>query len=218
MSAPDLLILGAFPPEIAPLAGRLPAGVVAATCGVGLVHAALGAAHELRVTGAKNVVFLGTCGAFEGAGLAVLEVVTLARTHLANAGVAEGLAALPELMAREVVADVALTAALAAGVASVRVATTLALTVDDQAARALALATGAAAEHLEALAVGLAAEQAGARFAAVLGVANVVGAGGREGWRANHHEASRRAADTLLCGLGGAPWRLLLERGAPSKL
>lgn len=221
LNLPDLLVLGAFPPEIATLAGRLPAGVVAATCGVGLVEAALGAARELRATGAKNVVFLGTCGAFEGAGLAVLDVVTLARTRLASAGAAEGLAALPEPMTREVVADAPLTAALAPGAVAVTVASTLALTVDDEAARALAHTTGAAAEHLEAFAVGLAAEQAGARFAAVLGVANLVGSRGREQWRANHQEASRRAAEALLAGLGGhagGRWRLLLQGAPPSKL
>ena len=217
MSAPDLLVLVAFPPEIAPLAGRLPAGVVAATCGVGLVEAALGASRQLRMTGAKNVVFLGTCGAFEGAGLGVLDVVALARTRLASAGVPEGLAALPEPMARELVADATLTAALAPGAAAVTVASTLTLTVDDGAARALAHATGAAAEHLEAFAVGLAAEQAGARFGAVLGVANLVGSRGREQWRAHHHEASRRAAEALLEGLRG-PWRLLLGGALPSKL
>ncbi|MBK6460724.1 MAG: hypothetical protein IPF92_06920 [Myxococcales bacterium] len=221
MSAPGLLVLGAFPPEIAPLVGRLPPGVVAATCGVGLVEASLGAAHELRVTGAKNVVFLGTCGAFEGAGLEVLDVVALARTRLASAGVAAGLAALPEPMARELVADAALTSALAPGVAAVSGVTTLTLTVDDEAARALSRSTGAAVEHLEAFAVGLAAERAGARFAAVLGVANLVGARGREQWRANHDEASRRAAEVLLRGLAGGSgghWRLLLEGRSPSKL
>ncbi len=214
----DLLVLGAFPPEIEPLEGVLPAGVQATTCGVGLVLAALGAEHALRVSGARGVVFLGTCGAFGSSGLRLGDTVTLERTFLAGAGLQEGLASLPEPMRGEVFGHAEQTRALAPDLARVVVATTLAITTSDAAAEALAAATGAAVEHLEAFAVGLAAARVGVPFAAILGVANPVGASGRAAWLAHHREATRQAAAQLATGLGAGVWRPLLEARAPTRL
>ena len=73
------------------------------------------------------------------------------------------------------------------------VATTLAITTDDDVAAAMGDSVKADVEHLEAFAVGRACELAGVTFSAVLGVANIVGARGREQWRENHARVSALA-------------------------
>jgi nucleoside phosphorylase len=85
----------------------------------------------------------------------------------------------------------------ATGAAPVDVATTLGVTVGDEEAALIAEATGAHIEHLEAHAVATATAMRGVPFAAVLGVANVVGSRAREEWRKNHVAASDAAADAV---------------------
>jgi len=91
------------------------------------------------------------------------------------------------------------------GVPSVEVATTMGVTVDDEAAARVAR-TGVEVEHLEAFSVASACEAVGIRFVAVLGVSNGVGSNAREQWRANHRAASAAAVAEVV------RW---LERGAP---
>jgi nucleoside phosphorylase len=93
-----------------------------------------------------------------------------------------------------------------AGARAADVATTLAITVNDDAAGFIARESATEVEHLEAFAVAIACAAAGVAFAAVLGVANVVGARAREQWQANHHRAAARAASVVLQWLrDGAP-------------
>jgi hypothetical protein len=54
----------------------------------------------------------------------------------------------------------------------------------------MASGTGSSVEHLEAYSVALACAAPGVPFAAVLGVANAVGARGRAEWRTHHARAS----------------------------
>jgi nucleoside phosphorylase len=78
------------------------------------------------------------------------------------------------------------------------VATTLAITVDDAAAARIAKSADADVEHLEAQGVAAACAVRGVPFAAVLGVANLVGALGREQWRTHHRHAERVAGERVL--------------------
>ncbi len=196
-----ILVLGAFPPEIAPLPGLLPAGVLVRICGVGLVDAALGTASELALLSPRSVIFLGTAGAFPGSGLSIGDVAVLRRTFLADASSARGEAALPDAMSAAICADPDLSAALARGAPLVDVATTLSITTSDALACDLEGFVQASLEHLEAYAVARAAALAGVPFAAVLGVANLVGQLGRSSWRAHHERASMAAAIHLAQGL-----------------
>jgi nucleoside phosphorylase len=85
-------------------------------------------------------------------------------------------------------------ALVALGARPVRVATTLAVTEADDLAAALVTTLSCEAEHLEAAGVAEACVQARVPFAAVLGVANRVGAPARAQWRAHHREAGDAAA------------------------
>lgn len=210
---PNLLLVGAFEPEIAPFYEHLPADVLARAVGIGLVDAALGTARVLDETSAKAIVFVGTAGAFPGSGLGLLEVVTLAEAFLADAAVARGLASLLPPMSGRLTDDEALTRALVplGELRRVTVATTLAITTDDEAAASLEATTGAAVEHLEAYSVARAAAARGIPFACVLGVANMVGSRGREEWLRHHQAAAVAVRDALLRGLQAGAFRPLLR-------
>lgn len=185
-----LLCLAAFEPEMRALDASLPREIV----GIGLVEAALGAARAINahrtVWGPTEVVLLGTAGAYPGSGLEIGDVVVGREVVLAAAS-----GALVEAMPRKIATDASLSACFAAR--RVVVATTLAITIDDAAARLLAESTGAEVEHLEAFAVARACAAAGVAFTTVLGIANAVGATGRAQWRENHERAAAAACAAI---------------------
>ena len=204
----DLLVLGAFHPELAPLRAVLGDAmrahlhgkdVAARVVGIGLPMAAAGAAMQLVELAPRAVVLVGTCGAYRGTGLAVGDVVAARRVRLVDSAVVDGRAQFPDPMS--VTADVptASVEALAkAGARVADVATTLAITVDDATADRIARSTGTQAEHLEAYGVLAACAARGIPFAAALGVANVVGSRARDEWRAHHKRAAAAAVDVVL--------------------
>jgi nucleoside phosphorylase len=211
----DLLILAAFPPELAPLRSALGDGlrrpfgghdVAAETVGVGLATAAAGAARRLAMLRPRGVVLVGTCGAY-ATGPAIGRVAVSSRVVLAEPAVAGGEAAFPEPMSTELLADHALADALrAAGADGADIATTLAVTTSDSLAARLAAFTGCHVEHLEAYGVAAACAAQGVPFVAALGVANTVGSRGREEWRQNHRAASAAAiAGVTGWAAAGAP-------------
>ena len=212
----DLLVLAAFPPELAPLRPALGEGlrrafgghdVVAKAVGIGLAMASAGAALRLQAFRPRAVVLVGTCGAYDGA-LALGEVAVARRVVLAEPAVARGEGAFPDPMSSELLADGALGAGLAgrAQAKLVDIATTLAVTTSDPLASLLASSTRCQAEHLEAYGVAAACAQEGIPFVAALGVANDVGSKGREQWRTHHRTASEAAIQAVLGWMGeGAP-------------
>ncbi len=205
---PDLLILAAFDPELAPLAVALGDAmaatvggvtVVARTTGIGRPAAAAGAATHLAQLDPRAVVLVGTCGAYAGAGLAIGDAIAAARLCLVDPASLAGTAQFPEPMTIAAGTDASLTKAFAAlGARPCTLATTLAITVDDAAAARIAQGSGAEVEHLEAHGVAMACAARGVPFAAVLGVANLVGSRGRVEWRANHRLAEAVAGERLL--------------------
>ena len=208
MSLPcDLLVLAAFPPELAPLRSTLGEGlrtqfgghdVAAEAVGIGLATAAAGAATRLVALRPRGVVLVGTCGAFAGT-LRPGAVAVARRVVLAEPAVVRGEAAYPEPMSTELVADAGLGEALAAyGGSLADVATTLAVTTDDVLAARLSVFTSCQVEHLEAYGVAAACAAQGVPFAAALGVANDVGSRGRDQWRQNHRAASAAAIAVLV--------------------
>jgi futalosine hydrolase len=213
----DVLLLAAFPPELAALrpalgeAMRAPIGrldVIARTLGVGIAASAAATASRLEAMRPRGVVLLGTCGAYpiasNGASLEVGDVAIARKIRLVEPAVLEGRAAFPEPMSVEAQAEGTMLAGLSsagAGGRAVDVATVLGVTTDDAMAEALARGARCDVEHLEAFAVAAACAAAGVPFAAALGVANVVGSQGREQWRKNHRAASDAAVALTLAWL-----------------
>jgi futalosine hydrolase len=176
------------------------------TVGIGLALAGVGAGRLVEEHAPRAALLVGTCGAYAERGIRIGEVVVARSVRLVCPSAVEGRAAFPEPMPLALDADAALGAALAEGARLADVATTLAVTTEDALARRIADGTGADVEHLEAFAVATACAAASVAFAAVFGIANVVGSSARAEWRANHHAASEAAAAHV------ARW---IERGAP---
>jgi nucleoside phosphorylase len=179
--------------------------------GIGLPAAAVGATLRLLERRPRMVVLVGTCGAYAEAGLSIGDTVVARSVLLVEPSALEPLGKLCELpvppMSVVAQAHTGIADALAeSGGCRANVATTLGVTVDDRAAGEVARATGAGAEHMEAYGVATACGALGVPFAAALGVANAVGSGAREQWRAHHREASAAASRVVL------HW---LRRGAP---
>ncbi|MGH7269182.1 MAG: hypothetical protein ACREJ3_02025, partial [Polyangiaceae bacterium] len=197
----SVLIVGAFDPELAPLRDRfggasspgVPGGSPAATtraCGIGLPASAAGVAALIAEIEPSAVVLVGSCGAYAGAGLAIGEVAVVRRVRLVCDLSLQSAAAFPAPMTTEIESHGAMRDALASvGGRTFDVATTLAITVDDDAAQRIERVTGAQVEHLEAFGVATACGARGIPFAAVLGVANFVGSQARDQWRRHHREA-----------------------------
>jgi futalosine hydrolase len=207
VDACDLLVVAAFPPELAPLRATLgdalrarvgALDVAAKAVGIGLATAAAGAATRIAALAPRAVVLVGTCGAYDGA-LPIGGVAVARRVALADAACARGEAAFPEPMSTETNADRGLAAGLAAsGGVPVDIATTNGVTTDDALASVLARSVRCQVEHLEAYGVAAACAAASIPFATALGVANGVGSRGREEWRANHRTASAAAIAVLV--------------------
>lgn len=179
------LFVVAHPSELVGIPGEI--------VGVGLVDSALGAARAIarfRAGRPPAVVLLGSCGAYEGSGLAIGSLVAARTCTLACPGAAEGRAGWPGPVHRHVHSDDAWTDAT--GLRAVTVATTLSVTTDDALARALARDAVAQVENLEAFAVARACAEANVPFTAILGVTNTVGARGRQEWRAHAAEVAAR--------------------------
>ena len=206
-----VLVLAAFEPELATMRGALDrqgsvtGGVPVAlhAIGIGLSAAAAGAALRLCEHRPRLAILVGTCGAYAGSGLSVGDCVVARRVHLVEPCALPELGGLMQLptppMRVAFDTDRATSAGLqSVGAAAGDLATTLGVTVDDRAADAIARATGAHVEHMEAHGVGAACEAVGVPFAAVLGVANVVGSGAREQWRTHHREAAAAANRLVL--------------------
>lgn len=218
----DVLVLGAFHPEIAPMAlvlGAAPAGgaeapampasarvgtrtVAARVTGIGVSMAAAGAAMHLAELRPRLVVIVGTCGVYRGAAAGALgigDVAVPGWVRLSAPCVADGVAQIPEPMSVVQNAHEAATAGLMrAGGKRGDVAATLGITVDDAAAARLTRASGAAVEHLEAHGIATACAARGIPFAAALGIANTVGSQARAEWRAHHRAAAAAAIDVVV--------------------
>jgi len=216
-TAPRVLIVSAFAPELAPLVRwlespaqrRLRRSVACQPVGIGAVDAAAGAATALALHAPSAVVFVGTAGSYGS--VPALDGVAVARTlHLASSSEAAGGSYFPGPMVRRAVTDAGLRRALLAAGSGVAVAsdvaTPLGITRSRRLATRLAAPTGATVENLEAFAVARAAAAAQVPFGAVLGIANRVGPAAHHQWL-QHREVATAAACALV-----AAW---LEDRAP---
>jgi purine-nucleoside phosphorylase len=189
------LLLAAFPPELAGLDAAPPPGWRVAVTGVGAVTAAASTARLLAEAGASRVLFVGTCGAYDGR-LRVGDLVAARAALATSLDELEGRADRPGIERVRFEATWSLPPRLAPHL----VAVTPAITVT--AAGAARLARVAAVEHLELSGVFAAAQAAGVPVAAALGVANRVGPGAHREWAENHAAVSAALVAALATVLG----------------
>jgi purine-nucleoside phosphorylase len=182
------LLLAAFPPELAGLDLRPPAGWITGLTGVGAVEAAVATAGLVAAHRPARVLFVGTCGAYDarlsiGDLVAASEAVATSVDELAGGSYRPGVertrwpATWPlPLPAHAVAVPPAITRT---------------------AAGAALLASVAAVEHLELSGVLAACAAAGVPAAAALAVANRAGPDAHAEWAASHERVSRALVAAL---------------------
>jgi uridine phosphorylase len=190
MTTRPSLLLAAFPPELGPLGDHPPVGWRSGCTGVGAVTAAVATARLLAALTPAKVLFVGTCGAYDGR-LEVGDPLWASDALAISLDVLEGRAYRPEIECVRWPAT--LTPPLPFPAHSVAVPP--GITRTEEGARRLGGL--AAAEHLELTGVFAACREAGIPCGAALVVANRVGPGAHAEWRANHEAASRGLLETL---------------------
>lgn len=182
------LLISAFAPELGPLAGAPPAGWETATVGVGAVTAAAATARLLAERQPEEVLFLGTCGRYDGR-LALFECLW------ASEAIATSLEERRREAYRPVIERVRWASTLAGPLTPQAVAVPPAITRTLEGAALLA--SVAPVEHLELTGVFAACHLAGVPCGGALVVVNDVGPEAQAQWKANHAEGSRRLVEKL---------------------
>jgi purine-nucleoside phosphorylase len=182
------LLLSAFTPELGPLAGDLPPGWDVATVGIGAVTAAAATARLLADRKPEAVLFLGTCGRYDGR-------LELFQCLWASEAIATSLEELRGGAYRPGIERVRWVSTLEGPLPSHAVAVPPAITSTREGAALLAAV--APAEHLELTGVFAACHAAGVPCGGALVVVNDVGPEAQAQWTANHAEGSRRLVEAL---------------------
>ncbi len=182
------LLLSAFAPELGPLADHPPPGWEAATVGVGAVTAAAATARLLAERRPECVLFLGTCGRYDGR-LGQLEALWASEAIATSLGELQGKAYRPRIE------RVRWASTLPGPLPSHPVAVPPAITKTLEGAALLG--SVAPAEHLELTGIFAACHGAGVPCGAALVVVNEVGPQAQAQWTANHLEGSRRLVERL---------------------
>jgi len=188
------LLLAAFPPELAGLDRDPPAGWQVACTGLGALTAAVATARLIAEHAPARVLFLGTCGAYDGR-LAVGDLLQASEALSISVDLLDGRAYRPEAELQR------WPATLDPGLLpfpALPVAVTPGITRTLEGARRLAGC--AAAEHLELTGVFAACHAAGIPCGAALAVANRVGPEAHGEWLANHERVSRALVAALQAG------------------
>lgn len=182
------LLISAFAPELGPLAEAPPAGWEIATVGVGAVSAAAATAALVADRWPELVVFVGTCGRYDGR-VPLFECLWATEAIATSLEEVRGGAYRPKIERRRWVAS------LPGALPGYPVAVPPAITCTAEGAALLA--DIAPVEHLELTGVFEACRLAGVPCGAALVVVNDVGPQAQAQWLANHEEGSRRLVARL---------------------
>lgn len=215
----DILIVASHAPDLAGMRAALgerlsqPVGqlkVTAKVVGLGVAVAGSGTARGVAAVQPRLVLHVGTCGVYPGLPqYRPLDLIVPSAVRLLDHAVLAQKSAFPDPMQTTIDYHPVLGAALASAhprAARPRIATTMALTIDDTVAGAVYAASGCEAENLEAFAIASACKAADVPFISVLGVTHIVGSTGRKDWEQFQRDAVNAAAGAVTNWLhGGAP-------------
>jgi purine-nucleoside phosphorylase len=182
------LLLSAFAPELGPFAVDPPPGWETATVGVGAVTAAVATARLLADRKPEAVLFLGTCGRYDGR-LELFECLWATEAIATSLEELRGGAYRPEIERARWVST------LEGPLPRHAVAVPPAITSTQEGAAFLS--TMAPVEHLELTGVFAACHEAEVPCGGALVVVNDVGPDAQKQWTANHAEGSRRLVAAL---------------------
>jgi nucleoside phosphorylase len=173
----------------------IPDGLITGITGVGLIDAAVGTTRLVIEHHPEAVIFAGTCGAHSKGGFAIEDVVIATEVRLGSGDVAQGAMRIPTLLPSNLTCDeelskMVLSSAYSRGweraVRRGTVSCTFGITETDELAASLFAHDRSDCENLEAFSVLRAAGSI--PIAVVLGVTNMVGAGGGRDWNANYRK------------------------------
>jgi nucleoside phosphorylase len=173
----------------------VPDGVITGVTGVGLIDAAIGTTRLVIEHQPEAVIFAGTCGAHRESGFAIEDIVVASEVRLGSGDVSQGAMRFPTLLPSTLICDEEFSKIVVSGSynsalePSVRRGTlscTLGITETDELAAKLYAFDCSDCENLEAFSVVRAAGSI--PTAVVLGVTNIVGAGGGSDWKANYQQ------------------------------
>lgn len=183
------LLLGAFPPELGLFLERPPEGWRVACTGVGALTAAMATARLLEELRPEAVLFIGTCGHYDGR----LKI----GDHLwASEAIASSLSELRGEAYRPAIEETRWVATLEGPLPAHGVVVPPAITKTREGAALLG--TLGAAEHLELTGVYAACHGARLRVGAALAVVNEVGPEAQAQWRANQKMGSLHLIERLM--------------------
>jgi nucleoside phosphorylase len=175
--------------------GGIPDGVVTGITGVGLIDAAIRTTRLIIEHQPQALIFAGTCGAHRESGLAIEDIVVASEVRLGSGDVSQGAMRFPTLLPSNLQCDEELSELVISRSVSINwngpgrrgtLSCTLGITETDELAAKLFVHDGSDCENLEAFSVLRAAGSI--PVAVVLGVTNIVGAGGGSDWMANYRK------------------------------
>jgi len=187
------LLLGAFPPELAGLDLNPPPGWCVRCTGVGALTAGIATAGFLAALNPRQVLFVGTCGAYDDR-LAIDDFVEASEALSISVEEADGRAYRPAIECVRWASTFKFPEPLGLPVHPVAVPMAVTKTVEG----ARSLGRSAAAEHLEITGVFAACHAAGTPCGAVLGVADHVGPEAHQQWKENNARVSRELIQWLV--------------------
>lgn len=183
------LLLGAFPPELGPFLDQPPAGWRVACTGVGALLAAAATARLIEELRPQAVLFLGTCGHYDGR-------LKIGDDLWASEALASSLAELRGEAYRPAIEETRWATTLDGPLPAHGVVVPQAITKTREGAALLG--TLGAAEHLELTGVYAACHAARVAVGAALAVVNEVGPDAQAQWRANQKKGSLLLIDRLV--------------------
>ncbi|HET6331040.1 MAG TPA: phosphorylase [Holophagaceae bacterium] len=183
------LLIGAFPPELGPFLERPPTGWRVACTGVGAVLAAARTARLLEEVKPDAVLFLGTCGHYDGR-LKIDDQIWAAEAIASSLSELRGEAYRPEIE------ETRWATTLEGPLPAQGVVVPPAITRTREGAALLG--TLGAAEHLELTGVYAACHAARVKVGAALVVVNAVGPDAQTQWRANQKKCSLQLIEQLM--------------------
>jgi nucleoside phosphorylase len=163
--------------------------------GIGFLEAAIHLSEiVLQDSSIKQVVFVGTCGAYQNSGLKNFDIVQTHDHCLVGSASYLNAAYFPEAMIQQIRSKPAISCVLP----SVKSATVLEITKSNELAANIAIKTQASVEQMELFGLARFAQRHSLPFTSFLIVTNLVGRNSHEEWQKNHLEAERCLQNYIL--------------------